>query len=418
MRAADAPRRRDAARRDGVIRTGHATIGPLAVFREAAAGLTAVRSRSLLALFGIVVGIGSVIAMISVGEVVKEESLKQFRALGTDIVTARTYYSQQRGRVITMPLDVVLDVAADLPEIAAAAAWSDVSGQVSYRGRPLDGTAVAGVTGSFPEVTTIEPAAGRFVSDLDFRQYFCVVGAAVAEVMRGRGGRELLGEKLRMQGRLWTVIGVLAPVSATPLRASPNESVYVPVTTAMLFNGKDSIGDLRARAAPGIEPERAARALVAWFKRRVPGIEFGAKTAEQLVRGMRRQSRLFTLLLAAVGTISLIVGAVGIMNVMLLSVSERRGEIGLRRAVGARRRDIRRQFLLESVLLCTAGGILGIGAGTAVAWGICAYAGWSFFVSLSAALSGLAVATGVGVFSGLYPAHRAATLDPIDALRK
>ena len=401
-----------------MIRSGSDTIGPLAVFREAAAGLTAVRSRSILALFGIVVGIGSVIAMISVGEVVKEESLKQFRALGTDIVTARTYYSQKRGRVITMPLDAVLDVAPALPEIAAAAAWSDVSGKVFHRGMPLDGVAMAGVTGSFPDVTKIELAAGRFVSDLDFRQYFCVVGAGVARAMRGRGGREPLGERLRIQGRLWTVIGVLAPVGATRLPASPDVSVYVPVTTTMLFNGKDSIGDLRARTAPGVAPERAARALVGWFKRRVPGIEFGAKTAEQLVRGMRRQSRLFTLLLAAVGAISLIVGAVGIMNVMLLSVSERRGEIGLRRAVGARRRDIRRQFLLESVLLCTAGGILGIGAGTGVAWGICAHAGWPFFVSLSAALSGLAVATGVGIFCGLYPAHRAATLDPIEALRK
>ena len=401
-----------------MIRARRAVIGPVAIFREAAAGLTAVRSRSILALFGIVVGIGSVIAMISVGEVVKEESLKQFRALGTDIVTARTYYSRKRSRVITMPLDVVLDVATDLPEIAVAAAWSDVSGRASYRGSPLDDAAMAGVTGSFAKVTGVALAAGRFISDLDFRQYFCVVGAGIAQAMRERGGRDPLGERLRMQGRLWTVIGVLEPAGATRPGTSPNNAVYVPMTTSMLFNGKESIGDLRARAARSVEPERAARALVEWFKRRVPGIEFGAKTAEQLVRGMRRQSRLFTLLLAAVGAISLIVGAVGIMNVMLLSVSERRGEIGLRRAVGARRRDIRRQFLLESVLLCTAGGILGIGAGTGVAWGICSYAGWPFFLSISAALSGLAVSTGVGVFCGLYPAHRAATLDPIEALRK
>ena len=394
------------------------TIEPLAVLKEAVAGIAAVRGRSALALVGIVVGIGSVIAMISVGEIVKEESLKQFRAMGTDIVSARTYYSEQRGRVVTMPLDAVLDVATELPEIRLAAAWSKVRGQVSYRGAPLDGVTQAGVTGSLAEVAGLTLAAGRFLSDLDFRQYFCVVGASVANAIRQRGEHTPLGDQLRLQGRLWTVIGVLDASGASPFRVPANDSVYVPLTTAMLFNGKNSIGDMRALIHQGVEPERAALALVDYFKRRVPGIAFRARTAQELVRGMRNQSRLFTLLLAAVGAISLIVGAVGIMNVMLLSVSERQGEIGLRRAIGARQRDIRWQFLLESVLLCTAGGLLGIVAGITVAWAICAYTGWPFFASASATLLGLAVATGVGLFCGLYPAHRAARLDPIEALRK
>ena len=119
---------------------------------------------------------------------------------------------------------------------------------------------------------------------------------------------------------------------------------------------------------------------------------------------MRRQGRRFTVLLAAVGGIALVVGGVGIMNVMLISVSERRGEIGLRRAVGARRRDIRRQFVLEAVLLCTTGGLLGIGAGVTAAWGICLYTGWPFSVSVEAMVVGVGVSTGAGLLFGVYPA--------------
>ena len=402
---------------DALPDAGAARIGGFALFREAAAGIAAVRSRSALALVGVAVGIGAVIAMVSVGEVAREESLERFRALGTDTVTARAYYSVTLRREVPMPLETVLAVAGDLPEVAEAAGWNDVSATASHAGLPLADARIAGVAGAFARVAGLATVDGRFLSDLDFRRYFCVVGARVAREIRERSGRPPVGQRLRMNGRLWTVVGVLAEAEATRLRGRPDDTVYVPATTAALFDDTGGIVNLRARAAPGVAPERAAEALAAYFEKRVPGIVFGARTARDLIGGMRYQRRLFTLLLAAIGAVSLVVGAVGIMNTMLLGVSERQAEIGLRRAVGARARDIRRQFLLESVLLCLAGGAIGIAVGTAAAWAICLYAGWPFFVSASAGLSGVGVATAVGVFCGLYPAHRAAAMDPIEALR-
>ena len=384
--------------------------------RETARGLTAVRGRSALALVGIVVGIGSVIAMVSTGEIVREQAMKQFEALGTDIVTARTYYSQRLRRLVTFPLDAIMAIEAEIAEIETAG-WNETNARLSHRGRDIEGAGILGVTGSFADVAGLEVAEGRFVSDLDARQRYCVVGAGIARAMRDAGAQSALGQRLVLAGQLWSVIGVLVPSGSSRFNYAPDQSVYIPVRAAALFTDQDAVGDVIARVWPGVETEAGAQAMLAYLRASAEGIEVKAKTAEQLIAGMRRQGRLFTVLLAAVGGIALVVGGVGIMNVMLISVSERRGEIGLRRAVGARRRDIRRQFVLEAVLLCTTGGLLGIGAGVTAAWGICLYTGWPFSVSVEAMVVGVGVSTGAGLLFGVYPALQAARLDPIAALR-
>ena len=396
---------------------GTETMGWLMSAKEAARGVAAVRGRSVLALFGIVVGIGSVIAMVSTGEIVREEAMKQFEALGTDIVTAKTYYVRRLGRAVAFPLEAIAEIEAEVAQIERAAGWNEASAGLTWRGRKIAGAGMLGATGSFAEVAGLEVAQGRFVSDLDARQRYCVVGAGIAQEMREGGAGAVLGERLRLAGQLWTVIGVLAPSAVSRFNYPPDRSVYVPVRAAMLFTGQDKVGDVIARVRPGVATETGARALRKFLRASAEGIEVGVRTAGQLIAGMRRQGRLFTMLLAAVGGIALIVGGVGIMNVMLISVSERRAEIGLRRAVGARRRDIRRQFVLEAVLLCTAGGLLGIGLGVGAAWGICLYSGWPFSVSAPAMALGVGVSTVVGLLFGVYPALQAARLDPIAALR-
>ena len=387
--------------------------------REAAASLAAVRARSLMALFGIAIGIGAVIAIVSTSEIVRKESLRQFQELGTDILNVQKYYpSSARPQRDVTPQDV-LDLPSGTRTIAAATGWTQTRLDVFQGGKSIGDRDVYGVPESFFDINRLQIAQGRLVSDLDARTYYCVVGSAVAEVLRHSTPGEVVGRALRVAGRLCTVIGVLRPAPARRFGQTlePNDSVFLPIRTMMRTTGKHGIRQLIARMRPGAAPPAAARETAAFLRTRAPGPGYRVITAQQLIERKRAQGRLFTLLLGAVGSISLLVGGVGVMNVMLMSVNERRAEIGLRRAVGARRRDIRRQFVIESVMLCLAGGVLGVAVGVAGAWGLCLFAGWAFHISETAVAVGVGVSTGVGVFCGLYPAHRAARLDPIAALR-
>ena len=386
--------------------------------REAGASLRSVLPRSALALIGIVVGVGAVIAMVSTGQTVREESLKQFRELGTDIVTVRRQFTRVRGRALDIALADVNRLSSAVPTIESAAAAVDWNTPIRYRGETLDQRLAFGVTGAFFDLSKLPLAQGRLVSDLDRHRFYCVAGAEVARSMRSAGAVSPLGERIRVFGRLCTVIGVLesVPPLAVGRQLVPDESVFMPITAAMRAGG-GGIREALAKVRAGVEPEVAQREVEAYFARVRPELRVSVATASQLLARMRSQGRLFTLLLGTVASISLIVGGVGVMNVMLLSVRERRGEIGLRRAVGARQGDLQQQFVIESAALALSGGALGVALGVAAAWGVARFAGWPFSASTPAIVVGVAVAGAVGVFFGLYPAYRASRLDPIEALR-
>ncbi len=386
--------------------------------KEAAASLRSMLARSALALVGIVVGIGAVIAMVSTGQIVKEESLKQFRELGTDIVTVRRQFTRVRGRALDLSLPDVLGMAPGIPTIESAAAAVDSNSPTRYRGQLIAEGAVFGVTGAFFELSKLPLAQGRLVSDLDRHSFYCVVGAGIARGVREAGSASVLGESIRVFGRLCTIVGVLesVPPLAIGRQLAPDQTVFLPISAVMRASGA-KIREAVARMHDDVPPEAARQEVERYFQQVRPELPITANTASQLIARMRSQGQLFALLLGAIAAISLVVGGVGVMNVMLMSVRERRTEIGLRRAIGARRSDVRQQFVVESAALCLAGGTLGVALGIAVAWGICRFAGWPFSISTTAVLAGVSVATAVGIFFGLYPAHRASQLDPIEALR-
>ena len=383
---------------------------------EAVSSLYAGRLRTLFALLGIVIGIGSVIAMVSVGEVYKNESIKRFKELGTDILNIRKLRSRDRDSSAAIRLEDVRNLPEEESSIIASAAWINDSGIFVHAGKEVGRGNVLGVTASFLELRKLEVAEGRFISDLDFRRSYCVIGDDIARAMRQAGAGPLVGRSLKVKGRVYTVVGVLHRTTAT-LGRNPNASVFVPLTTAQRAFGRPEIRDVIARMGPDVHHRAAATDVQSYFRRKSGSLRLRVVSAKQLIEQIQQQTQLIALLLAAVGSISLIVGGVGVMNVMLVSVSQRRQEIGIRRALGARRKDIQVQFLTESIILSLLGGWFGIILGIGGAYVICRYTGWAFSVSTTGVVLGVGVSAGVGIFFGLYPAYHAARLDPITALR-
>ena len=385
-------------------------------FSEAVSSLHAARQRTIIVLLGIVIGIGAVIAMISVGTIYKNESIKQFKELGTDLLTIRKLRARDEDATATLLLADIMDLPFQVASIAAVAPWIGGQGELRYAGRQIGRGEARGVTASFADLQKLELDAGRFVSDLDFRRTWCVIGADIARAMRGAGANRFVGESIRLEEHAYTIVGVLR---ATPVRRNfnANRAMLIPITTAQRTFRNGDIREMVARMRPGVHHTVATADVKTYFRRKSTQLRLRVVSAKQLIDQIQKQTQLITLLLGAVGSITLIVGGVGVMNVMLVSVSERRKEIGIRRALGARRRDIQGQFLMESVILSMIGGVFGTAAGIASTWFICRFTGWTFEVSATSVMLGLGVASCIGIFFGFYPAYHAARLDPITALR-
>ena len=386
---------------------------------EGLRSLSRAKLRSALALAGIVIGVGSVITMISIGEIARETSRAEFEALGTDIVTIGNVdgASVAPGRSIVLA-DALL-LADSVPSILEVAPRIELHDRFLYAGRELGQGMVHGVTKSFARINRLELAQGRFISHLDRHRHFCVLGAGVANAMRRAGATRVVGGTIAMMGRLFTVTGVLREAAenfALPFQVKANSSVFIPISTARRIRPHIGIDVIVARTDAGIHYSLVTRDVQEWFRARWEKLELVVTSPTQLVEQQEAQMRIMTLLLAATGSISLIVGGIGVMNVMLVSVTERRREIGVRRALGARRRDIQNQFLVESGILCAAGGILGVALGTAGTWTICQFTEWDFFVSMSATAIGICVSSAIGIVFGFQPASQAARVDPIVAL--
>ena len=407
--------------REWVATAGLAATNRAVVRANVKEALTSLRlnpQRSALAIIGIVLGVASVTAMVSVGVAARAEARERLKELGTETLVVRKRGGGVPGNA---PRVIRAEDVALLPNraasIEAAAPVLRVSGAATYAGRLLGSSTILGVTASFAPLNGLVLESGRFISDLDLNRPFCVLGAEVAnDVAQRHGSRDFVGETVSLAGRIYTVVGALRPRPAStvlPFRA--DESIIVPLTTAQRAFVGTEIQAVVARMAPNADPDAAGTEVLRYF--RALGVNVRITSAEQLVDVLQQQMRLFTLLLAAVGGIALVVGGASAMNVMLTAVTERRREVGIRRALGAKRGAIRAQFLTEAVALSLIGGLVGIVIGIAVPLGICLYAGWTFVISGGAMALGLAVASGVGVFFGAYPASRAAALDPIAALR-
>jgi len=390
--------------------------------KAAARSLYAAKQRTILALIGITIGIGSVIAMVSIGTIVSEEALKQFKEMGTDILTVRKDYRFEGGDFqkadVPIQLNDALNIPAYCPAVLAVAPYVKVEAEISYTGKKISGSSALGVTQSFSNLNKFGIESGRFISDLDKYGHFCVIGNSIYQKMKELGASSIIGAKIKLGESIFTIAGVLKKTSGGGLmrQFEPNESAYIHITTVMRLKGNAEISTITAQTKPDSSPQSAQKQIKEYFKKtKTPNVR--VVTAEELIENMQKQMRLFTLLLGAIGSISLIVGGVGIMNIMLVSVSERRKEIGISRALGARRKDIQSEFLFESVILSLVGGAIGIVIGVLLSFIVSYFSKWEFMVSYMAIFLGVFVSSAVGIFFGFYPARQASMLDPIVALR-
>lgn len=398
--------------------------------KEALRSLYSSKQRTVLALIGIVIGIGSVIAMVSVGTIVQNEALRQFKEMGTDLITIEKEYSsggdgasgaggKKRPANAKLQLRDVMAIPVNCTAISVVSPTvNGNSGAVSYGGKKLERVSLMGVTESFPGINKLRIKTGRFLSDLDEQSQFCVVGNAINNDILARGASNAVGEQIRVGEAIYTIIGTIEDVPEGGMRRfDANYSLFVHVTTVMRSSKDAEISAITARVRPEFNNATARTQTMSYFASTKQPITVRVSSPEETIAQMEKQMQMFTLLLGAIGSISLIVGGVGVMNVMLVSVTERRREIGIRRALGAKRSDIKGQFLIESIILSLIGGLFGIIVGVGAARIISHFAHWQFMMSGGAILLGVGVSTAVGVFFGFYPARQASMLDPIVALR-
>jgi putative ABC transport system permease protein len=390
--------------------------------------------RSFLAMLGIIFGVGAVIAMLSIGAGAEREALALIDSMGLRNVIVRAKdperendRQEMRQKSPGLALRDLEAIREAVPGVENAVAEVQVEAWkvLSARGRAKP--EVVGVSHELPRLTRLDVREGRFFDAHDERTYaaVCVIGSLVRRELFGF--EPALGKALKVNDQWLTVIGVMGPsegpreIQGIAVGGSGNR-IYLPVTAAQRRFGRDPLksplDSVLVRLAPAT-PIQESAAVVQGLLDRLHGgaADFTLVVPEALLEQSRRTQRLFDVVMGAIASISLLVGGIGIMNIMLATVLERTREIGVRRAVGARRSDIRNQFVIESFAITAVGGILGILAGVAIAKGVAAYAGWKTIVTLGSILVSVGVSAAVGLAFGIYPALRAARLDPIEALR-
>ncbi len=398
--------------------------------RISARQLGAHRTRTVLSLLGIVIGVSSVISMVAVGHGARQEVVGRIEAMGTDLiivtpaqVRSAVGRAQVRGTVTTLTPQDAEAILDEVPQVMAAAPWASRRMAVTFEGRSST-TNVQGVTPDVLDVLNVGTATGSFYTERDelTAGRAVVLGPSVAEAIFG--SEPAVGRRVRIGQVPFEVVGVLRPRGSDISGADQDDVVMIPLNTALRRVLNQSwLSGIYLRARSGAEMDDAAE-QVRWLLRERHRLDrtgapddFEIQTQIEIMAAHQEVGDTFTTLVGGIAAVSLLVGGVGILAVMLMTVKERTREIGLRLAVGAKRRDVRTQFLTEAIMLGTGGGLAGIALGLAGAAALTVTTEWAVQVEpLSVALS-LGFALLVGVFFGVYPAYRASLLDPVAALR-
>ncbi len=383
--------------------------------------------RSLLTMLGIVIGVGAVIAMVALGNGAQAQIQERIARLGTTVLQINPQRVSQGGiqststvKLTTKDVDMIVQRS---PNVLAVNWQQDRSLQVVWKNQNAN-VQVTGTAANFPEVRGFRLAAGRMFGAAEEagRRKVAVLGADVLPLINAGDAESMLGEQIRIAGRAFTVIGVLAQKGTTGF-GDGDEQILIPFQTSRFqVIGTDRVDDIWCLASSEDSLSSAMAEIQAAIRRShktrlgAPD-DFRIRNQSDLLSTLSETTATFTLLLAGIAAVSLLVGGIGIMNIMLVSVTERTREIGVRKALGATRGNILLQFLTESVVLCLIGGAIGIAAGMITATQFSRVMGWRTVIDLQSVVIAFGFSSAVGVIFGVLPARRASALDPVEALR-
>lgn len=402
----------------------------LEIIKESLNTLTVNKMRTGLAILGIVIGIGSVIALISLGEGSQKSIENQIQSLGSNLLTVSPGGQSSGGvrTAIGSNTTLTLDDAKAISTTSEITTVKSVSPELSRRtqvtaGKNNTNTQITGVYPQYAEIRKVEISSGTFITqtDVDGMSKVAVLGPQAATDLFGEGV-DPVGQTIRMNKQMLRVIGVTVSKGGTGF-SNPDDAIYVPITTAQkqIF-GLDYVTSIVVEAN-GSDVMTDAQNEIGYFLLKRHKLsdptkaDFTIMSQTDILNTVSQVTGTFTALLGGIAAISLLVGGIGIMNIMLVTVTERTREIGLRKALGAKKKTIITQFLIESILLTLVGGIIGMMLGIGISFVLSKILNILFAISPSAIALAIGVSGGIGILFGWYPANKASQLQPIEALR-
>jgi putative ABC transport system permease protein len=386
------------------------------------------KMRSLLTALGIIIGVACVVATIGIGEGARIQAEDQLRSLGTNflmIFPGSVTSSGARGGAGSsskLSYDDVDAIRRDVSTVAYLSASNRAIAQVIY-GNQNWSTTVNGAEVDWPLIRNWNIAQGQFFTDQDVRAAakVCVLGQTVVDNLFG--SEDPIGKTIRIKNLPFRVVGVLETKGGSTMGQDQDDTVVAPYETVRKkILGTTSVGTILASAASNAQVDGAQQEITALLRQRhrisrASDDDFMIRSQTEMLQQAEAQSQTMSYLLWSIAGVSLLVGGIGIMNIMLVSVTERTREIGVRMAIGAKGKDIRAQFLVEAVVLAISGGSLGIAFGIAIQKTVARFAGWPVSIQANAIALAFLFSALVGIAFGFYPAMKASQLDPIDALR-
>lgn len=395
------------------------------LYHETRTSLLANVSRTFLTVLGIVIGIASVIIMLSVGQGAQDSISSTINSLGSNVLTVLPGGGGRPGQVNTgtsQPLTTEdMNAISGLNKVKAVAPSVQTRSQVVAGGNNSNST-IMGVTGSYAEVSAVKMDEGNFISDSQNNSYSKVVVLGSSAKTNLFGSEDAIGQKVKIKTNSYTVVGVAQSKGGSGFQ-NTDENIYMPLNTAMQYlTGGNNIGSIAVSAESADDMTQLqtdiTNTLLARHRISDPNLaDFRIFNQADLLNTASSITSIFTILLGSVAGISLVVGGIGIMNMMLTTIRERTKEIGLRKAIGAQKRDIQTQFLTEAIVITVSGGIIGIILGFLISYLITWFGLITTSVTASSVLLSFSVSVGIGIIFGYYPARKAAQLNPIDALR-